>query len=199
MTTAFCRNRNNNAMYIKYRTKNPYNFLSWRRYAFLSHLTTKSQISVRWIKKPVAVTDGVHASIHFYNLAIASVTAGSANPTAHFCVRGICSITNNGVPLKNLKPKPKIIFTPIFAIQTSQILPTNFPFLRRYAFLHVRLLNHKYLSHQQKTTICEQFPLVQNGRALFIKVSLFLFQYLSEFFAMQIFPQHCLHGQSKIS
>ena len=50
----------------------------------------------------------------------------------------------------------------------------------------------------KKTTICEQFPLVQNGRALFIKVSLFLFQDLSEFFAMQIFPQHCLHGQSKI-
>lgn len=77
--------------------------------------------------------------------------------------------------------------------------PYNFPSWRRYTFLHVRLRNHKYLSHQQKPTICEQFPLVQNGRALFIKVSLFLFKYLSEFFAMEIFPQHCLHGQSKIS
>ena len=29
---------------------------SWRRYTFLSHLTTKSKISVRWIKKLVAAT-----------------------------------------------------------------------------------------------------------------------------------------------
>ena len=29
------------------------NFPSWRRYTFLSHLTTKSKISVRWIKKLV--------------------------------------------------------------------------------------------------------------------------------------------------
>ena len=40
----------------------PPNFLSWRRYTFLSHLATKSKISVRWIKKLVAVTGGVYAS-----------------------------------------------------------------------------------------------------------------------------------------
>ena len=34
-------------------------FLPWRRYTFLSHLTTKSKISVRWIKKLVAATYGV--------------------------------------------------------------------------------------------------------------------------------------------
>ena len=37
---------------------------SWRRYTFLSHLTTKSKISVRWIKKLVAATCGVCVSIH---------------------------------------------------------------------------------------------------------------------------------------
>ena len=34
-------------------------FPSWRWYTFLSHLTTKSKISVRWIKKLVAATGGV--------------------------------------------------------------------------------------------------------------------------------------------
>ena len=38
-----------------YSTHLPY----WRRYTFLSHLATKSKISVRWIKKLVAATDGV--------------------------------------------------------------------------------------------------------------------------------------------
>ena len=36
----------------------------WRRYTFLSHLTTKSKISVRWIKKLVAATCGVCMFIH---------------------------------------------------------------------------------------------------------------------------------------
>ena len=31
MAIAFCRNRNNNAVYIKYRTKNPYNFHAYIR------------------------------------------------------------------------------------------------------------------------------------------------------------------------
>ena len=38
----------------------------WRRYTFLSHLTTKSKISARWIKKLVAVTSGVYESIQLY-------------------------------------------------------------------------------------------------------------------------------------
>ena len=37
---------------------------SLRRYTFLSHLTTKSKISVRWIKKLVAATYGVCMFIH---------------------------------------------------------------------------------------------------------------------------------------
>ena len=36
---------------------------SWRRYTFLSHLRAKSQISARWIKKLVAVTDGVYLNL----------------------------------------------------------------------------------------------------------------------------------------
>ena len=39
-------------------------FRYWRRYTFLSHLTTKSKISVRWIKKLVAATCGVYVFIH---------------------------------------------------------------------------------------------------------------------------------------
>ena len=42
---------------------------SWRRYTFLSHLTTKSKISVRWIKKLVAATYGVYIFIHKSSLS----------------------------------------------------------------------------------------------------------------------------------
>ena len=42
---------------------------SWRRYTFLSHLTTKSKISVRWIKKLVAATYGVYIFIHKLSLS----------------------------------------------------------------------------------------------------------------------------------
>ena len=63
----------NNGMRIKYKNPNQFSqcvfsktcsihYPSWRRYTFLSHLTTKSKISVRWIKKPVAVTCGVHST-----------------------------------------------------------------------------------------------------------------------------------------
>ena len=41
-------------------------FPFWRRYTFLSHLTTKSKISVRWIKKLVAATHGVYLIIKLY-------------------------------------------------------------------------------------------------------------------------------------
>ncbi len=37
---------------------------SWRRYTFLYHLTTKSKISVRWIKKLVAATFRAYVFIH---------------------------------------------------------------------------------------------------------------------------------------
>ena len=69
-------NPTNNAMPIKFRTQNPNTIATtifakqpsqnpstnapfWRRYTFLSHLKTKSQISVRWIKKLVAATDNL--------------------------------------------------------------------------------------------------------------------------------------------
>ena len=68
----FCAHRicisTNNALFIKNQNKNSIQFRNtypkdvfiksyfihsphWRRYTFLSHLTTKSKISVRWIKK----------------------------------------------------------------------------------------------------------------------------------------------------
>ncbi len=48
--------RNNNIIFFK---NSPTHSPSLRRYTFLSHLTTKSKISVRWIKKPVAATDNL--------------------------------------------------------------------------------------------------------------------------------------------
>ena len=85
-------NLTNNVEPIKYLTKIPNKFLhqssfcvfktssfhypSWRRYTFLSHLTTKSKISVRWIKKLVAVTGGVDVFtqkilyLHSYNCSV---------------------------------------------------------------------------------------------------------------------------------
>ena len=110
-------NPTNNADYIKFRTQNP-NTISTpifaiqhsqnipRQFSLLAaiHLFISScdeiKISARWIKKLVAVTGGVYASIHFYNLAIASVTAGTVCPAAYFCVRGICIITNNAAFIK---------------------------------------------------------------------------------------------------
>ena len=112
------------AMYI---LKFPHHFPFWRRYTFLSHLTTKSKISIRWIKKPVAVTDGVYIFIHkllpehshnYFAYAIlcvnVRVVAGRHTlwreeqrcPPAHFCVYGICIITNNGVLIKYKTQKP---------------------------------------------------------------------------------------------
>ena len=73
-------------MLIKYRTQNHHTIYtsisalhvsyissthspSLRRYTFLSHLTTKSKISVRWIKKLVAATYGVYIFIHKLSLS----------------------------------------------------------------------------------------------------------------------------------
>ena len=78
----------------------PFHFPYWWRYTFLSHLTTKSKISVRWIKKLVAATDGVYASIQFYNLAIVSVTAGTVCPAAIYHDYAIYNPTNNAVSKK---------------------------------------------------------------------------------------------------
>ena len=47
----------------------PTNFPPWRRYTFLSHLTTKSKISVRWIKKLVAATFCVQKSYIIISLS----------------------------------------------------------------------------------------------------------------------------------
>ncbi len=57
-------------------------------------------------KKTVAVTDGVHASIHFYNFAIASVTAGTLCPAAHFVyikyMKIITTLCKENIKLKSL-------------------------------------------------------------------------------------------------
>ena len=79
----FCAHRicisTNNALFIKNQNKNSIQFRNTypkdvfiksyfihspylRRYTFLSHLTTKSKISVRWIKKLVAATFCVQKS-----------------------------------------------------------------------------------------------------------------------------------------
>ena len=92
-------NPTNNAEPIQYLTQQPYTILPifamrtpeifsphspfLRRYTFLSHLTTKSKISVRWIKKLVAATDGVYASIQFYKLVTASVARRFCESSRH--------------------------------------------------------------------------------------------------------------------
>ena len=69
------------------------------------------KISARWIKKLVAATGCVYVSIHFYNLAIASVTAGTVCPAAHFCVYGICISNNNADFIQYLPKTFSNIFT----------------------------------------------------------------------------------------
>ena len=94
-----------------------------RRYTFLSHLTTKSKISVRWIKKLVAATYGVCMFIHklspphitpiiIYPFIFATnayvICNGGSHPAAIYVVRTIYIPTNNVVPIqyltKNLIP-----------------------------------------------------------------------------------------------
>ena len=96
---------------------------SLRRYTFLSHLTTKSKISVRWIKKLVAATYGVCMFIHklspphitpiiIYPFIFATnayvICNGGSHPAAIYVVRTIYTPTNNVVPIqyltKNLIP-----------------------------------------------------------------------------------------------
>ena len=90
---------------------------SLRRYTFLSHLTTKSKISVRWIKKLVAATFGVCMFIHklslphitpiiIYPFIFATnayvICNGGSHPAAIYVVRTFYTPTNNVVPIKYL-------------------------------------------------------------------------------------------------
>ena len=63
------KNRSSFAIFKEQQHQHFQNFFthspSLRRYTFLSHLTTKSKISVRWIKKLVAATYGVCNFIQF--------------------------------------------------------------------------------------------------------------------------------------
>ena len=84
----------------------------------------------------------------FYNLAIASVTAGTVCPAAHFCVGEICIFTNNVVQIKYRNQNQfhnhnhHCVFIKIFS--------THFRYWRRYTFLRVRLRNRRFLPHPQK-------------------------------------------------
>ena len=52
-------------------------FPSWRRYTFLSHLTTKSKISTSPVKKLVAATYGVYQFLQSTFNFIAKITANT--------------------------------------------------------------------------------------------------------------------------
>ena len=130
----------NNAIPIKFRTQNP-NTISTpifaiqpsqnipRQFSLLAaiHLFISScdeiKISARWIKKLVAATCGVYVFIHYYNLAIASVTAGTLCPAAIYAVYTIYNTTNNAAPIKYLPQK---------------ISSTNIPTPKRFPILYIR-------------------------------------------------------------
>ena len=114
----------NNADYIQYL---PQNLLQTFSLLAAIHLFISSRdeikISARWIKKLVAATDGVYVFIHYYNLAIASVTAGTLCPAAIYAVYTIYNTTNNAAPIKYLPQK---------------ISPTNIPTPKRFPILYIR-------------------------------------------------------------
>ena len=87
---------------------------------------TKSKISTLPAKKLVAVTGGVYASIQFYNLAIAFVTAGTVCPAAIYHARVIYNPANNAVFIKYLDQKPHTIFRPIFALYVFQNVTAHY-------------------------------------------------------------------------
>ena len=118
---------------------------SWRRYPFSSHITTKSKISTSPVKKLVAATDDVYASIHFYNLAIASVTPGAVRPRAIYHDYAIYNPTNNAVCIKYLAQKPHTIFRPIFAMRTLEISPPILPLGGDTPFYLISQRNRRFL------------------------------------------------------
>ena len=130
----FCAHRicisTNNALFIKNQNKNFIQFRNtypkdvfiksyfihsppWRRYTFLSHLTTKSKISVRWIKKLVAATFCVQEIIQSQNF-IANWRANKK--TYNFFVRFYYPPYSISAPLN---PLPRISSTSLIPINAS--------------------------------------------------------------------------------
>ena len=103
-------------------------FPSWRRYTFLSHLTTKSKISVRWIKKLVAVTGGVYTSIQFYKLAIASVARRFCESSRHISRPYNIQPHQQRCVNKISRPKTPIPISDLYSqCVLSKYLPPIFP------------------------------------------------------------------------
>ena len=71
-------------------------------------------------------------------------------PPAHFCVYGICIITNNGAFIKYRTKTPQTIFHLTHQCVFTEISTPNSPYWRRYTFLRVRLRNRRFLPHPQK-------------------------------------------------
>ena len=113
---------------------------SLRRYTFLSHLTTKSKISVRWIKKLVAATYGVCMFIHklspphitpiiIYPFIFATnayvICNGGSHPAAIYVVRTIYNPTNNDVPIQyHPHTSPSLSFIHLYSPQTPMLSVT---------------------------------------------------------------------------
>ena len=83
-----------------------HHFPYWRRYTFLSHLTTKSKISTSPAKKLFAAMGGVHASIHFYNLASASVARRFCESSRPFLCFFEYVLLPTTLITYNISPKP---------------------------------------------------------------------------------------------
>ena len=99
---------------------------SWRRYTFLSHLTTKSKISVRWIKKLVAATDGVYLILFFtsYNRVFTYTPGGECNHAATNSVTSHINITHLYVRIHIVIFIPYKIFT-IYKFHPSLCVSQN--------------------------------------------------------------------------
>ena len=64
---------------------------------------------------------------HIFALcASQNVTAGTVCPAAHFCVFGICIITNNAEHIKNINHKPFPIYKHIFALYVSRNVTAHY-------------------------------------------------------------------------
>ena len=122
-----------------------HHFPYWRRYTFLSHLTKKSKISVRWIKKLVAATDGVYASIQFYKLATASVARRFRESSRPFlCFLNMCYYQQRCAN-KISKPKPYIIYKFIHQCVFSKSYHIFLPFCGYTPFYLISQRNRRFL------------------------------------------------------
>ena len=158
---------------------------------FVVITTYNNAVRIKYIsKKLVAATGGVYVFKHYYNLAIASGTAGTLCPAAIYAVYTIYNTTNNAAPIKYLPQK---------------ISPTNIPTPKRFPILYIR-------NRDVARRFCEVLPVpnrakkkslisfLSTGRVtpIFVYIEYVLLptteiiNYLSQKLLQYIFAHHCL-------